>query len=433
MNIVVLDGVIERAIANRRDFHKHAEVAWTEFRTAAKVADVLTSLGYAVEAGTEVISANDRMGVPPNAELEKHCERALAQGANPHWIEKMRGGFTGVEGTMTFSKPGPTIALRFDMDANDVTESDAADHRPVREGFASINKEAMHACAHDGHTAIGLAVAEVLALMQGELAGTVKLIFQPAEEGVRGAKAMVAKGVVVGVDYLFGLHLGANLTKLGQIACGTKGFLATTKLDATFTGKAAHAGASPEAGKNALLAAAAAALNLHAIPRHSKGVSRINVGVLKAGTGRNVVPADAVLKLETRGETTEINDFIYAESMRILQAAAAMYDVSVKIDEMGGAASGVSDDVLVEQMRQYAEKSKLFTELCDVTDIGGSEDCTYLMDRVQKQGGKASYIMIGTELAAGHHNSRFDFDEAAIGSAVKFMSGAVAEMLLQEK
>ena len=145
------------------------------------------------------------------------------------------------------------------------------------------------------------------------------------------------------------------------------------------------------------------------------------------------MPADAVLKLETRGVTTEINDFIYAESVRILQAAAAMYDVSVKIAEMGGAASGVSDDVLVEQMRQYAEKSKLFTELCDVTDIGGSEDCTYLMDRVQKQGGKASYIMIGTELAAGHHNSRFDFDEAAIGSAVKFMSGAVAEMLLQEK
>jgi metal-dependent amidase/aminoacylase/carboxypeptidase family protein len=94
------------------------------------------------------------------------------------------------------------------MDANDLVEAAEEKHRPFREGFASVNKGAMHACGHDGHTATGLGVAEVLVGLKDRLAGTVKLIFQPAEEGVRGAKAMVARGVVDDVKYVVGAHLG---------------------------------------------------------------------------------------------------------------------------------------------------------------------------------------------------------------------------------
>jgi aminobenzoyl-glutamate utilization protein A len=421
----------DKMVERRRDFHRHAEVAWTEFRTAAKVAGVLTELGYEVKAGDEVMAAEAMMGLPSAAELERQTERALAQGADPAWVAKMKGGKTGVVGTLRFAKPGPTVALRFDMDANDAVEAEEEGHRPFREGFASINKGAMHACGHDAHTAVGLAVAEVLAALKGELAGTVKLIFQPAEEGVRGAKAMMAKGVVDDTDVIFGMHVGINLRKTGQLACNTVGFLATTKLDAVFTGVPAHAGAAPETGKNALLAAATAALNLHAISRHSQGASRVNVGVLQAGTGRNVIPANAVLKLETRGVTSAINEYVYAEAVRIVAAAAAMYDVKVALTEMGGAAGCESDPALVERVREVAERSGLFAELLPAGNIGGSEDCTYLMERVQQHGGLAAYVMVGTALAAGHHDFRFDIDEAVLPLAASLMACLAADTLLR--
>ncbi|SDF48280.1 amidohydrolase [Sporolituus thermophilus] len=428
--IVELAKTLEaKTIARRRDFHRYAETAWTEFRTASIVADVLTELGYEVLIGDDVVAAEAMMGVPPANELERHRQRALAQGANPVWVEKMLGGKTGVVGVMDFGKPGPTVALRFDIDANDAVEAEDESHRPYRENFASVNKGAMHACAHDGHTAVGLAVAEILAALRADLAGRVKLIFQPAEEGVRGAKAMVVKGVVDDVDYLLGMHFGVTLRKTGQVACQTEGFLATTKLDASFTGVPAHAGAAPETGRNALLAAATALLNLHAISRHSQGASRINVGVMQGGTGRNVIPANAVIKLETRGTTSAINEYMYNEAVRIIEAAAQMHGCQVQIQEMGGAAGCGNDAELVARIRQTAERMGLFKEIVAAGNIGGSEDCTYFMERVQQRGGKAAYVMVGTELAAGHHDFRFDFNEEALVLASAFISGVAADLL----
>jgi aminobenzoyl-glutamate utilization protein A len=419
----------DKAIERRRDFHRHAEAAWTEFRTAAAVADALTALGYKVQAGAETVAAEAMMGVPTDKELQYHMERAVEQGANPAWVEKMRGGKTGVVGILEFAKSGPTVALRFDMDANDVAETEEAGHRPFKEGFASVNKGVMHACGHDGHTAVGLTVAEILASLKDELSGRVKLIFQPAEEGVRGAKAMMVKGVVDDVDVILGMHFGINLRQIGQVACRTEGFLATTKLDAEFSGVPAHAGAAPETGRNALLAAATAALNLHAISRHSQGASRVNVGVLNAGSGRNVIPANALLKLETRGATSLINEYMVGEARRIVEAAAAMYDVKLTVTEMGGAAGCENDPELVDRVRQVAERLSLFSSILAAGNIGGSEDCTYLMERVQQRGGKAAYIMVGTELAAGHHDSRFDFNEAALLPAGALLACAAVDLL----
>jgi len=421
----------EKTISRRQDFHKHAEAGWTEFRTASIVANTLKGLGYQVLIGDEAVDPRTMMGVPSKVELDRQVERALSQGADRAWVEKMLGGKTGVVGVMNFGRPGPTVALRADMDANDLVEAEDEKHRPFREGFASVNQGAMHACGHDGHTAAALGVAEVLAAMKDKLAGTIKLIFQPAEEGVRGAKAMMARGVVDDVNYLVGMHLGVNLKKTGQVACRTEGFLATTKLDAVFTGMPAHAGAAPETGRNAILAAATATLNLHAIPRHSKGASRINVGVIQGGTGRNVIPARAVIKLETRGATTEINQYVYAEAVRIIEAAAAMHGVTVTIEETGSAACCENDAALVERIRQVVERQHLFSEIVPAGNIGGSEDCTYFMERVQKRGGQAAFVMVGTELAAGHHDSHFDFNEDALIPAIALMSGVAAELLTQ--
>ena len=429
--IAAASALQEKTIARRRDFHKHAEAAWTEFRTAAYVAKTLTELGYTVATGADTHDESAMMGVPSKAELEKQMQRALEQGADKDWVAKMAGGKTGVVGTMKFAKPGPVVALRVDMDANDLVEAAEEKHRPFKEGFASINKGAMHACGHDGHTAVGLAVAEVLAGLKDELAGTIKLIFQPAEEGVRGAKAMMSKGVVDDVRYIVGMHLGVNLKKCGQVACKTEGFLATTKVDAVFTGTPAHAGAAPETGKNAILAACTATLNLHAISRHSQGASRVNVGVIQGGSGRNVIPANAVIKVETRGANSEINEYVYAEAVRIIEAAAAMQGCKVSMELMGGAAGCENDEALVARIRKVAERQKLLPDIVPAGNIGGSEDCTYFMERVQKNGGQAAFVMVGTELAAGHHDSFFDFNEAALLPAIALMSGTAAELLTQ--
>ncbi len=432
MNTDILDVVKAKRgqlIKCRRDLHKHAEAAWTEFRTASIVAETLTRLGYQVSVGEEVIDAEVMMGVPSQQELISHQERAIAQGADPKWVGKMQGGKTGVMGVLHFAQPGPVVAFRFDMDANDVLEATLEEHRPYREGFASVNSGAMHACGHDGHTAIGLTLAEVLAEAKNELAGTVKFIFQPAEEGVRGAKAMVSRGIVDDVDYFVGLHLGVGLKELGRMTCNTVGFLATTKLDAVYTGVPAHAGAAPETGQNALLAAATAAINLHAISRHSQGASRINVGVLQAGTGRNVIPDKAILKLETRGTTSEINEYMYKRALTILEAAAVMYDVKLTVAPMGGAANCTNSPELVARLEQVALKSNLFKSILPDGNIGGSEDCTYFMERVQQKGGQVAYLMVGTELAAGHHDSRFDFDEESLVTAALLLSQAAVELL----
>ena len=429
--IAAASALQEKTIARRRDFHKHAEAAWTEFRTAAYVAKTLTELGYTVATGADTHDESAMMGVPSAAELAKQMQRALEQGADKDWVAKMAGGKTGVVGTMKFAKPGPVVALRVDMDANDLVEAAEEKHRPFTEGFASINKGAMHACGHDGHTAVGLAVAEVLAGLKDELAGTIKMIFQPAEEGVRGAKAMMSKGVVDDVKYIVGMHLGVNLKKCGQVACKTEGFLATTKVDAVFTGTPAHAGAAPETGKNAILAACTATLNLHAISRHSQGASRVNVGVIQGGSGRNVIPANAVIKVETRGANSEINEYVYAEAVRIIEAAAAMQGCKVSMELMGGAAGCENDEALVARIRKVAERQKLLPDIVPAGNIGGSEDCTYFMERVQKNGGQAAFVMVGTELAAGHHDSFFDFNEAALLPAIALMSGIAAELLTQ--
>ncbi|MFN2284862.1 MAG: amidohydrolase, partial [Anaerolineae bacterium] len=285
------EALASKLVIYRRDFHRYAESGWMEFRTASLVARRLAELGFDVCVGREVMCDEARMGLPEPKTLNAAWERAVAQGGDPAYLEALREGFTGVVGVLR-NGDGPTVGLRFDMDALDIQESAAETHRPAREGFASVNDGVAHACGHDGHTALGLGVAELLMVLRDAFRGTVKLIFQPAEEGVRGAKSMVEAGVVDDVNYLLGLHLYSRWN-LGEIECSRSNFLATSKFDALIKGEPAHAGGDPQAGKNALLAAATAVLNLYAIPHHRLGATRINVGKLIAGEGRNVICPEA--------------------------------------------------------------------------------------------------------------------------------------------
>ena len=412
----------EELVARRRDLHQYPETGWTEFRTASMVIQTLRHLGYQVAFGPEVLAEEAMLGVPDADTLAAAAARAIDEGADAALVEAMKGGKTGIVATISGNGPGRTVAFRFDMDCNDVAETAASQHLPNRLNFASRHPNSMHACGHDGHVAIGLGLAKLLAGHQQELVGQVKLIFQPAEEGVRGAYAMVQQGVVDDVDYFFGGHIGFKAKENASLVCTTEGFLATTKLDALYTGVASHAGLAPEEGRNALLAAAQACLALHGIPRHGKGSSRINVGVLHGGTGRNVVPDRACLKLETRGATTEINNYMVQQAQRILEASAAMYEVQLQLDKVGSAPGCQGDVALGQEITNLAAASAAYEQLVPTMDMGGSEDCAYFMERVQQLGGRALYMMYGSELAAGHHQSNFDFDEDTLWRTVGLLT-----------
>jgi len=405
----------------RREFHKFPEASWTEYRTACEVVKNLETMGYEVLWGPSVVSAEARMGLPPQEILEQSWQRALKQGADPKIINTMQGGFTGVLGLFKTCRPGPTVALRFELDALEIAESDAESHYPFREKFSSLNPGIMHACGHDGHLAIGLGVAKILIKLKEHLAGTIKLIFQPAEEGVRGAQSMVEAGVLDDVDYFISGHIGLGVNNIGEIVCGSEGFLDTSKYDVEYIGSSAHAGHNPENGKNALLAAATAIINLHAISRHGQGSSRVNVGTLNSGNGRNLIPSWAKYTLETRGETEEINKYMVEKAKRIIQGAAEMYDVSFNIRKMGSAHGAVSNDQLISLV------AKTLDDISDVKKVHlkkqftASEDVTNMMRLVQDKGGLATYLLFGSEITGGHHQGNFDFDEKVLPIATRVL------------
>ena len=416
-------------IAQRRDFHKYAETGWLEMRTSSIIARKLTELGYEVLTGEDVCLVEARMGVPEEAVLKEAYERALAQGADPEFRPRTRGGMTGVIGILHCGE-GPVMALRFDIDALGVTESDEAEHKPAALGFASVNPGVMHACGHDAHATIGLGVAQVLMNIREHLHGTVKLIFQPAEEGVRGALSIVKKGHLEGVQYFLASHVGAlSAEDPADVIGGGYGALATCKYDVTYKGQAAHAGGAPNEGKNALLAAASAVMSLHAIPRHKAGASRINVGTLHAGSGRNVIPDEAKMELEVRGDTTQINDYMCQWAERIIRASADMYGCDVQLRVMGAAISLQSDEEMSKKVVSASKKVGLKPAKKLAIPSFGSEDCAYMMERVQQQGGLASFMWLTVPTAAPAHTRRFDASEKVLTNGVMAFCATVLEIL----
>lgn len=413
-NVADYDHLTKQLINLRRDFHKHPESGWIEYRTSSIIADLLSTYGYQVYVGENVCKSESRMGVPDKNYLEKHYERALADGAKLEWLKQMKNGHTGVVGVLKSEKPGPIIALRFDIDSLNTHESMSNTHIPQKKGFRSKYEGMMHSCAHDGHATIGLGVAKRLMEQKDKLFGEIRLLFQPAEEGCRGAKSIVDNGWLDGVDYFFSGHIAFQSFQIGEIVAAVGGFLATTKIDVVYNGKASHAGDKPETGKNALLAAASASLHLHAIPRHSSGKTRINVGKLEAGRGRNVIPDQATMMIETRGETTEINEYMKQETIRIIESSAKIYDVNCEWSIVGEAPGARSDQELMEQLSKKIKAVSGVQSIVTNKDLNASEDVVYMMNKVQAQGGKASYLLFGSPITAGHHETDFDFDERVL-------------------
>ncbi|WP_148413541.1 amidohydrolase [Haloferax sp. KTX1] len=409
-------------VSLRRDLHRHPEPAWCEFYTTARLVDELETRDLdALYVGPETLDADERMAVPDDADLDAWFERAREAGAREDVLDRLAGGYTGAVAVVERGE-GPTVGLRVDIDALPIPESEADDHRPAAEGFRSENEGFMHACGHDAHATIGLGVLD--AVIDSDFEGTFKVFFQPSEEQVAGGKAVAEGGHLDDVDYLLALHVGLD-HPTGEVVCGIDGFLAVSHFRAEFTGAPAHAGAKPEEGKNANLAAATATQNLYGISRHSDGATRVNVGLMGGGTATNIVAEEAFIEGEVRGATTELMEYVEGRAHTVIESAAVMHDCEVEINVEGKAPSARSDDALAAVVGGVSEGVEGVTSILDSDELGGSEDATYLMQRVQDRGGLAAYVGVGTDHPGGHHTRTFDVDEETIRIAVDVLAGSV--------
>ncbi len=429
--------------AFRRDLHAYPELGWLEYRTTSKVAELFQNLGYDVVMGKDAIHAHSRLTPPSSDICARHKARAIIQGALPKLVERMGDGLTGLWVDIPLGhephteSTGPLLAFRFDMDANNVEESHQPEHMPMQCNFVSHNGGIMHACGHDGHTALGVGLGLALHELRQEqkkgafphLQGTIRLIFQPAEEIGQGAKAMLAAGAMQDVHEVYGIHIGIQAQKSGLLIGGTTHFLANTTFEVLFEGQAAHSGLAPQEGRNALLAATTAIQGMHSIARHGQGETRINIGQLEVQGAPNVVPCKAFLVGETRAIESHINAWMTEEAQRICQGAAHMWGCEATFTSIGSCLNGFSDISLAEEVCNLAKNMSCFDTCKSSEKFMASEDFTWFLDAVQKQGGQGTFIQLGAHLAGGHHSHGFDFDEGCLSHGLELLLSIINHKL----
>jgi len=392
--------LIDQMLQDRRHIHRRPELGWTEFETTSYVANRLERLGIEYQLGIDFLDISSVQGRDEKL-VNKAIERALEHGVPQSFIEKT-GGYTGIVGILDTGNPGPTIAIRADLDAVPVQETSAAEHEAVKGNYVSEIPGVMHACGHDAHTAILLAVAEWSARNRERLSGKIKFVFQPAEEGVRGGLAVAAGGALDDVDEIVCFHIGSEC-KLGEVGICEGGYLATTKLNVSFEGAPAHAGSNPEAGKSALLAACNAATLIAGIPRHSGGLTRVCVGRLEAGESRNVIPAHARMEIETRGATSELDAFMVDHVKRIVRGTEAAFDVKAKIEIVGSAANLETDPDVLARLAKIAEK----TDLVEIHQLRSCLRGLHLADQASQGARRKSRIFLVWLQPPGSPQRRF--------------------------
>lgn len=415
----------DQLISIRRKLHQMPEEGWSEFTTTAFLVQTLRGYGYKVLLGRAIINPDACLGRSQKV-VQAGIERARKNGVSEDLLKEMQE-LTGCVAVLDTGRPGPTFACRFDIDCVPVQESSDTNHLPNKEGFASRNPGFMHACGHDAHMSMGLAVAHWIMDNKEKLSGKIKIVFQPAEEGVRGAAGVAASGILDDVDYFLSSHV-AMLAKSGELATNLYGFLCTTKYDVTFHGRASHAGLCPQEGRNALAAAANATVQMLGISRHGGGMTRVNIGQLMAGEGRNVIPSKAVMKLEVRGETMEINNYMCEQVNNICEGISKSFGVTYDIAKMGEAVDLHSDRELTDLLNMSGKEVGLKV-LDKPLNFGGSEDATILARRVQSHGGKAAFFVWGSDRPSGHHSALFDINEKDMDKGFELWTHVLPKIL----
>lgn len=415
----------QRLAELRRGFHRHPEPAWCEFYTTYRLVEELRDIGVdTLAVGPEAYDSDDRMAVPDPDDIEQWRERARNRGADPDLLETMAGGNTGAVAVVDRGK-GPSIGLRVDIDGLFIEESTDADHAPVAEEFYSETEETMHACGHDAHMTWGLAVLQHV--KESDFSGQFTVFFQPAEEVSGGGYPMAKSSFADNLDYLFAVHIGLD-HPTGKVIGGIERPLAMCHIDATMKGTSAHAGKAPNEGDNAIQALGTAIQNAYAVPRHSDGMTRVNVGTVNAGTSSNIIAKQAAIKAEARGETTVLMEYARGRLQHVFENAAEMHGCDLTFDVVSKSPRADSDAELIEVVTEVAPDVSDVEQVVSTTDFGASEDATFLMERVQEQGGYASYLIIGTDHPASHHKPRFDIDEQSLQIGVDVLTKSIMQV-----
>ena len=383
----------EKVIEWRRDIHAHPELSNREFKTAEKVARHLRALGIEVQTGV---------------------------------------AHTGVVGVLKGGKPGPVVALRADMDALPVTERvDVPFASKVRSEYNGIETGVMHACGHDTHVAMLMGAAEIFVGMKDQLKGTVKFIFQPAEEGAPvgeefGAKLMVEEGVLKNpdVDVIFGLHINSK-TEVGHINYKPGGTMAAAdRFEIKINGKQTH-GSQPWAGTDPITVASMVVQGLNNIVARqtqlTKEAAVISVGLIRGGVRNNIIPEDVELIGTIRTLDTEMQEKIHADIRRtvthIAESAGATADVTIRI----GYPVTFNDPDLTAQMLPSLHKAAGKDNVHLVPARTGAEDFSYFAREVPGVfvfvGGRPSEV--APEDAAPHHTPDFYIDESGMVTGVR--------------
>ncbi len=370
----------EQVVADRRHFHRNPELGFHEYDTAAYVAERLRALGIEPQTG-------------------------VAE--------------TGVVGLIRGATPGRCVLLRADMDALPLTEETGAEYRSERPG-------AMHACGHDGHTAILLNVAEVLMQRRDEIKGTVKLVFQPAEEGPGGAKPMIEAGVMTNpeVDACFGLHLlndhpvGTLVVQGGPLQASADEF------ELTVEGVGGH-GAAPHQAVDAIAIGAAIVNELQRIVSREVDpldAAVITVGSFHAGTKHNIIASRAELHGTIRALKPQTRAFLQRRIVEIATqvAAASRATCDARINTLYPVT--VNDNAMAAFARSVAEKLVAPEQVITAPPVMGAEDMSFFLNAAP-----GCYIFLGSanherHLDHPHHSPLFDFDEACLPLGIELLS-----------
>jgi amidohydrolase len=366
----------------RRDFHAHPELGFQEIRTAGIVASELRALGLEVSTGV---------------------------------------GKTGVVTLIEGASSGPVGLLRFDMDALPIQEATNAD-------YASQVPGVMHACGHDGHTAIGLTVARLLLNHRDHLKGTIKLVFQPAEEGLGGAEAMIRDGVLENPrpDFCLGLHLWNEKT-LGWLSATPGPVMAASEtFKVLITGKGGH-GASPHLTNDPVMASAQIISSLQSIVARNVNPLQsavVSVTVVKAGEAHNVIPQQAELQGTIRSFDPAVRNLVLERFQQIVTGVAQAIGCSAEIQLRSITPAVINDPIIAQAVQSVIQKLLPEDELDIHTQTMGSEDMAFFQVSIP-----GCYFFVGSNnrdrgLDAPHHHPRFDFDEAALSKAAALMTAA---------
>ncbi|WP_427913484.1 M20 aminoacylase family protein [Ramlibacter sp. MMS24-I3-19] len=377
----LLDALAERAgefIRLRRDIHRHPELAFEEHRTAALVAGKLEDWGYEVERGI---------------------------------------GGTGVVGRLVRGDGRRRLGLRADMDALPITEASGRQ-------WSSEHAGVMHACGHDGHTAMLLAAARHLA-EQGRFSGTLNLVFQPAEEGGGGALRMIEDGLFerYPCDAMFGMHNMPGIPQ-GHIATRAGPMMASSDYATIVLAGVGGHGAMPHETADPLVAAAGIVMALQTIVSRNVPPLQpavVTVGALNAGRANNVIPSTATLELTVRSLDRGVRALLERRIRELVDLQARSFGVQAEIQWRSGYSVLVNTPAETAFARDVALELLGPDRVAEAEPLTGSEDFAFMLERVP-----GSYVLIGNSDAAADpatacmvHNPAYDFNDSniAVGSA----------------